>query len=204
MAGLFITFEGVEGCGKTTQIGLLENWLLKHRRTVVKVHEPGGTKVGDRLRRILLDPDLKGMMPSSEALLYAASRAQLVNDVIDPGLKAGQVVLCDRYIDSTLAYQVYARGLDSQTVMSINQWATGGLMPDLTFLLRLPAELSLGRTVGRDLDRLEQEGLHFHQRVEAGYENLAVKYAERFVTIDGRDPVDEVHRHVVAAVQKLL
>ncbi len=204
MAGLFITFEGVEGCGKTTQINLLENWLLKRRRFPLKTHEPGGTPVGDRLRTLLLDPELKGMVPISEALLYIASRAQLVNDVIRPGIEADRVVVSDRYVDSTLAYQVYARGLDFQTVVSVNNWATGGLLPDLTILLRMPAELGLARTVDRELDRLEQESLQFHKMVEAGFEDLAVKFAERFVLIDGRDPVDEVHRRVIAAVEPLL
>lgn len=204
MAGYFVSFEGVEGCGKTTQIGLLENWLLKHREKPIKVHEPGGTQLGDRLRTLLLDPVLKGMMPTAEAMLYMASRAQLVNDVILPHLQNGHVVICDRYVDSTLAYQVYGRGLDFQTVMSMNNWATGGLLPDLTFLLRIPAELGLGRTVGRELDRLERESLDFHRAVEAGYEDLAVKFAERFVLIDGRDPIDEVHRQVVAAIEKLI
>jgi len=204
MAGLFITFEGVEGCGKTTQMNLLENWLLKRSRSPLMTHEPGGTAVGDRLRTLLLDPELKGMAPISEALLYAASRAQLVNDVIRPGLEAGRVVVSDRYIDSTLAYQVFARGLDFQTVMSVNHWATGGLLPDCTILLRMPAELGLARTVERELDRLEQESLQFHQMVEAGFEDLAVKFAERFVLIDGRDPIDEVHHRVVAAITPLL
>lgn len=204
MAGLFITFEGVEGCGKTTQINLLENWLLKRRRSPLKTHEPGGTPISERLRAVLLDPESKGMVPISEALLYAASRAQHVNDVIRPGLEAGRVVVCDRYVDSSLAYQAYARGLDFQTVMSVNQWATGGLLPDLTILLRVPAETGLGRTVGRELDRLEQESLQFHKMVEAGFEDLAVRFAERFVLIDGRDPVDEVHRRVIAAVDRVL
>jgi dTMP kinase len=204
VAGLFITFEGVEGCGKSTQIDLLEIWLRGQGRSSVKVHEPGGTDVGDRLRQVLLDPELESMMPTSEALLYLASRAQLVNEVIKPGLEADRVVLCDRYVDSTLAYQVFARGLDLMTVMSINDWVTEGLLPDLTIYLRIPAELSLKRTIGRDLDRLEQEGLDFHRLVEAGYEELAVKFAERFVLIDGLEPIDEVHRHVVAAIQKLL
>ncbi len=204
MAGLFLTFEGVEGAGKTTQIDLLQHWFLKRRRDCVKTHEPGGTPVSDRLRAVLLDPELAGMFPISEALLYAASRAQLVNDVIRPALKSERVVICDRYIDSTLAYQVYGRGLDYQTVMSVNQWATDGLLPDLTFLLRMPAELGLARTVGRELDRLEQESLQFHKMVEAGFEDLAVKFAERFVLIDGRAPVEEVHRQVVAAIEPLL
>ena len=204
MAGLFITFEGVEGCGKTTQINLLENWLLKKRRSPLKTFDPGGTPVGDRLRTLLLDPELKGMVPISEALIYAASRAQLVHDVIQPGLEAGRVVVSDRYVDSTLAYQVYGRGLDFQTVMSVNHWATGGLLPDLTIFLRMPAELGLARTVDRELDRLEQESLQFHKLVEAGFEDLAVKFAERFLLIDGRDPVDEVHHRVIAAITPLL
>lgn len=204
MAGRFITFEGIEGCGKSTQVELARNWFQRQHREVVVVREPGGTAIGDKIREILLDPESKEMVPRAEALLYSASRAQLISQVIEPALDAGQTVLCDRYIDSSLAYQVFARGLDFQTVMSINEWATDGLMPDLTFLFRISAELGLGRAVGRQADRLEQEGLHFHRMVEAGYEDLAVKYADRFVLIDGRDPIEHIHKQVVEAVRILL
>lgn len=204
MAGRFITFEGIEGCGKSTQVRLAQNWLQRQHRSVVAVREPGGTVVGDRVRDILLDPELKEMTPRAEALLYSASRAQLVEQVLKPSLEAGKTVLCDRYIDSSLAYQSFARGLDFQTIVTINEWAAGGLMPDLTFLFRITAELGLGRAVGRAPDRLEQESLDFHRLVEAGYEDLAVKYAERFVLIDGRDPVEEIHKQVVEAVRAIL
>ena len=204
MAGRFITFEGVEGCGKTTQVELLGNWFARQHREAVVTREPGGTVVGDKVRGVLLDPTLSEMIPRTEALLYAASRAQLVDQVIKPALHAGKTVLCDRYIDSSLAYQVFARGLDFQTIISINEWASGGLMPDLTFLFRISAELGLGRAVGRRPDRLEQESLQFHRMVEAGYEDLAVKYAERFVLIDGRDPVEHIHKQVVEAVRAIL
>jgi len=204
VAGLFITFEGIEGCGKSTQVELARNWFQRQHRDVVATREPGGTVVGDKVRELLLDPKLKEMTPRAEALLYAASRAQLVTEVVKPALDAGRTVLCDRYIDSSLAYQVYARGLDFQAVISVNEWAAGGLMPDLTFLFRISAELGLGRTVGREADRLEQEGLQFHRLVEAGYEDLAVKYAERFVLIDGRDPVAQIHKQVVEAVRAFL
>lgn len=204
MAGLFITFEGIEGCGKSTQVGLLADWFNRQRyNDVVVTREPGGTAIGDNLRNLLLDPDFKEMTAATETLMYAASRAQLVSQVIRPALQSEKVVICDRYIDSTLAYQVWGRGLDFQTVVSINEWATGGLIPDLTFLLRVSAELGLGRAIGREPDRLEQESLHFHRLVEAGYEELAVKYIERFVLIDARDPISEVHKHVVAAIKRL-
>ncbi|MDP1808632.1 MAG: dTMP kinase [Actinomycetota bacterium] len=204
MAGRFITFEGIEGCGKSTQVELARNWFQRQHREVVVTREPGGTAIGDKVREILLDPELKEMVPRAEALLYSASRAQLITQVIKPALDAGKTVLCDRYIDSSLAYQVFARGLDFQTVISINEWATDGLMPDLTFLFRISAELGLGRAIGRQADRLEQEGLHFHRMVEAGYEDLAVKYAERFVLIDGRDPVEQIHKQVVEAIRMVL
>lgn len=204
MAGRFITFEGIEGCGKSTQVELARNWFQRQHRDVVATREPGGTVVGDKVRELLLDPELKEMAPRAEALLYAASRAQLITQVIKPALDAGKTVLSDRYIDSSLAYQVYARGLNFQAVISVNEWATGGLMPDLTFLFRISAELGLGRTVGRQADRLEQEGLQFHRLVEAGYEDLAVKYAERFVLIDGRDPVEYIHKQVIEAVRTIL
>lgn len=204
MAGRFITFEGIEGCGKSTQVELARNWFQRQHREVVVTREPGGTAIGDKVREILLDPELKEMVPRAEALLYSASRAQLITQVIKPALDAGKTVLCDRYIDSSLAYQVFARGLDFQTVISINEWATDGLMPDLTFLFRISAELGLGRAIGRQADRLEQEGLRFHRMVEAGYEDLAVKYAERFVLIDGRDPVEQIHKQVVEAIRMVL
>jgi dTMP kinase len=204
VAGLFITFEGVEGCGKTTQMEILANRMVRLHRPVATVREPGGTVIGDALRQLLLAPERREMTPRTEALLYAASRAQLTAEVIKPALAADKIVLCDRYLDSSLAYQAYGRGLDFQAVVSVNEWAMEGLMPDLTLLLRMPAELGLGRAIGEKADRLEQESLHFHQMVEAGYEDLAVKYAERFVLIDGREPVPEVHRRIAAAVDKLL
>ncbi len=203
MAGHFITFEGVEGCGKSTQVKMIHNWFLRQHRQVVMIREPGDTAIGDKLREILLDPELKEMTPVTEALLYSASRAQLINETIKPALESGHTVLCDRFLDSSLAYQSYGRGLDFQTVLSINEWAMDGIMPDLTFLFRISAELGLGRTVERNRDRLEQESLDFHRMVEAGYEDLAVKYAERFVLIDGRDPIDRIHQQVIDAVRKL-
>lgn len=204
MAGRFITFEGIEGCGKSTQVGLLQNWFQRQHRGVLVTREPGGTVIGDKLRAILLDPELREMTPRTEALLYSASRAQSVDQVIKPAIDSDRTVLCDRYIDSSLAYQVYARGLDFQTVMSFNEWASGGLMPDLTFFFRISAELGLGRAIGRQADRLEQESLQFHRMVEAGYEELSAKYAERFVCIDGRDPVELIHKQVVEAAQRIL
>lgn len=182
---------------------MIHNWFLRQHRQVVVTREPGGTAIGDKLREILLDPELKEMTPVTEALLYSASRAQLMNETIKPALESGRTVLCDRFIDSSLAYQSYGRGLDFQTVLSTNEWAMDGKMPDLTFLFRISAELGLGRTVERNPDRLEQESLDFHRMVEAGYEDLAVKYAERFVLIDGRDPIDRIHQQVIDAVRKL-
>ena len=182
---------------------MIHNWFLRQHRQVVTTREPGGTAIGDKLREILLDPELKEMTPVTEALLYSASRAQIMSETIKPALESGQTVLCDRFLDSSLAYQSYGRGLDFQTVLSINEWAMDGIMPDLTFLFRISAELGLGRTVERNPDRLEQESLDFHRMVEAGYEELAVKYAERFVLIDGRDPIDRIHQQVIDAVRKL-
>ncbi len=204
MAGIFITFEGIEGCGKSTQVKLLNNWLLRQHRQVLTTREPGGTPIGDRLREIILDPELKEMTSVTEALLYSASRAQSVAEVIKPALDEGKIVLCDRYLDSSLAYQVHGRSLNFQTVVSVNEWATGGLMPDLTFLFRISAELGLGRVMERGRDRLELEPLHFHRMVEAGYEDLAVKYDERFSVIDGRDPVDHIHNQVVDTLRAFL
>ena len=184
---MFITFEGIEGCGKSTQIILLEEVLLSAGYTVIKTREPGGCPVSDQIRAVLLDAGNREMVSLAELLLYAAARAQHVEQVISPALGRGAIVLCDRFSDATRAYQSFARGLDRKTVESLNSLACGHLSPDLTLLLDCPVETGLARArhridaaTGPREERFELESLAFHQRVREGYLTLASEYPERF------------------------
>jgi dTMP kinase len=197
--GLLITFEGVEGCGKTTQLKMLYDALTKQGRDVVVTREPGGTPIGERIRGIVLDAGAKEMDPKTEALLYSASRAQHVAQVVRPALEDGKIVLCDRYLDSSLAYQGIARGLGEEDVLRLNIWATDETLPDLVIMLHLDPEVGLSRTKG-DPDRMEQEDLTFHKKVGEAYLQLARQFPSRFAVIDGSGAVEEVHRQVSAAV----
>jgi dTMP kinase len=196
--GRLIAFEGVEGAGKSTQVELLRQALEKAGRRVVTTREPGGTPLGEQVRSILLDP-ASALDARTETLLFAAARAQLVAQVIRPALERAEVVLCDRYLDSSLAYQGAARGLGLEPVAAINGFATEGLLPDLVVLLRVdPAEGLARQRGGRD--RIERQDLEFHQRVAQGFLDLAAADPERFVVIDGAAPVDRVAAEVRAAV----
>ena len=196
--GRLIAFEGIEGAGKSTQVELLRQALEKAGRRVVTTREPGGTPVGEQVRSILLDP-ASTLDARTEALLFAAARAQLVAQVIRPALERAEVVLCDRYLDSSLAYQGAARGLGLEPVAAINGFATEGLLPDLVVLLRVdPAEGLARQRGGRD--RIERQDLEFHQRVAQGFLDLAAADPDRFVVIDGAAPVDRVAAEVRAAV----
>ena len=196
--GRLIAFEGVEGAGKSTQVELLRQALEKAGHRVVTTREPGGTPVGEQVRSILLDP-ASTLDARTEALLFAAARAQLVAQVIRPALERAEIVLCDRYLDSSLAYQGAARGLGLEPVAAINGFATEGLLPDLVVLLRVdPAEGLARQRGGRD--RIERQDLEFHQRVAQGFLDLAAADPERFVVIDGAAPVDRVAAEVRAAV----
>lgn len=199
MKNLFITFEGGEGSGKTTQIQLLAGHLRREGRQVLFTREPGGTRIGDPIRELLLDPALTEMDDRTEALLYAASRAQLVSEVIRPALSQGKIVISDRYIDSSLAYQVFARGLDRRLILDINTWATGGLIPELTFLLKMPAQSGLFRVTG-EADRIEREEVAFHEKVESGYERLAAEYPDRFRVIEANNDIELVHARIAEIV----
>lgn len=201
--GLFFVFEGVEGSGKTTQMKMLYEVLESQARSVIVTREPGGTPIAERIRHIVLDPTAKEMDPKTEAMLYAASRAQHVAEVVRPALERGKVVLCDRYLDSSLAYQGLARGLGEEDVMRLNLWATDETLPDLVILLHLDAELGLSRTKG-DPDRMEQEDVAFHRKVGEAYLHLAREYPSRFAVIDATAPVEEVHRQVKAAILPFL
>jgi dTMP kinase len=197
--GLFITFEGVEGCGKTTQLKLLYEAFTKQGRDVVVTREPGGTPIGERIRGIVLDASAKEMDYKTEGLLYAASRAQHVAQVIRPELESGKILLCDRYLDSSLAYQGIARGLGEEDVLRLNVWATDETLPDLVILLHLDPEIGLSRTKG-DPDRMEMEDMSFHKKVGEAYLQLAREFPSRFAVIDAAGTIDEVHRQVSAAI----
>jgi dTMP kinase len=200
--GRLIAFEGVEGAGKSTQLELLRQALERRSKEVVVTREPGGTPAGERVRALLLDPQLE-LDPRAEALLFAAARAELVERVIRPALERGAVVLCDRYLDSSLAYQGGARGLGRGPVEDVNRFATGGLLPDLVLLLDLDPATGLGRRA-RDPDRIEAQALDFHRRVRDAFRDLAAADPERFCVVDASAPVPEVAAQVRAAVLPLL
>jgi len=204
---LFITFEGIEGCGKTTQMRRLEAGLKEHEIPFVVTLEPGGTKIGKKVRQILLDSRNQNLTPLAELLLYAADRAQHVDEVIRPALAQEKWVLCDRYFDATVAYQGSARGQDMALIRVLNAVATGGISPDVTFLLDCPVELGLGRAIRRNeagkekgQDRFEKEQIAFHQAVRKGYLDLVSGDPKRFVMIDAtlaeEDVGEEIYRHL--------
>jgi len=200
---LFITFEGPEGSGKTTQIQLLAAWLREKGQTVLATREPGGTVIGDRVRAILLDSDHREMQPQTEILLFSAARAQIVGQIIRPHLARGGVVLCDRFADSTLAYQGYGRQLDLATLRLITAFATGGLQPDLTFCLDLPVDVGLQRKAagaGEEWNRMEQETLAFHGRVRRGYLTLAQAEPARWRVLDATQPVQALQAAMRAEI----
>jgi dTMP kinase len=196
--GWFIAFEGVEGAGKTTQLDRLRSEFEARGHQVVATREPGGTPVGERIRAILLDP-VAELEPRAEALLFAAARAQLVEQVIRPALDRGAVVLCDRYLDSSLAYQGEARGLGRERIEQVNQWATGGLLPHLVVLLDLDPTAGLARAGGQR-DRIEDQELEFHLAVSRGFRALAAEHPERYLVVDAALPAEQVSRQVLAGV----
>jgi len=194
----FITFEGIEGCGKTTQVRLLAKLLTSRGHTVTVTREPGGCSIADQVRAILLDAENRALVPLSELLLYAAARAQHVEEVIRPALAAGNVVICDRFTDATVAYQGYGRSLDLDLIGRLNRIATGGITPDLTVLLDCPEETGLARAMerinacaGAREERFEQESLRFHRAVRQGYLRLAVAEPHRFIVLDATRCIDE-------------
>jgi dTMP kinase len=204
----FITLEGIEGCGKSTQAELLSREL--HAETgcqVIATREPGGCPIANKIRAILLDADNRALVPLAELLLYAAARAQHVAEVIRPALAEGKIVLCDRYTDATTAYQGYGRALDLPLIENLAQLATGGLTPDLTILLDCPEEVGLKRAMARinassgaREERFEQESLRFHHAVREGYLKIAAAHPDRFIVVDGTLGISEAAAAIRSAV----
>ena len=195
---MFVTFEGLDGSGKTTQAELLRARLGADGEDVVATREPGGTELGDSIRDLVLHGG--HVVPWAEALLYAASRAQLVEQVIRPALRGGSIVLCDRYVDSSAAYQGGARGLGVQQVLDVNLVAVDGLLPELTFLLDITPKEAIAR-VGESRDRIEREDSDFHRRVRSAYAELARRFPDRIVMLDGSRPVEELAEEVYVDVR---
>ncbi len=205
MSGLFITFEGPDGSGKTTQAKLLQEYLEKKGFSVLLTREPGGNSISEKIRDIIIDTENKKMSKRTEALLYAAARAQIVNQVIVPALKAGQVVICDRFVDSSLVYQGIARNLGVEQIEQLNLFATDGIEPDITFLLSLEPEKGIERKKEqKQLDRIEQESLYFHTKVFFGYLEIARKFPERIKEIEASDDINVIHENVVGYVEKMI
>ena len=201
---LFITFEGGEGCGKSVQARALYRRLLKLAISAILTYEPGSTPFGKKLGRWLKWTKDTDISPLTELLLFNASRAQLVTRVIQPNLQGGKIVICDRYADSTTAYQSYGRGLDLEMVKAINNTATRGLKPDLTVLLDISAEKGLARKRGKRQDRFEQEALAFHQRVRDGYLKLAANDPQRWLVIDASQSKAKISQIIWKRVERLL
>ena len=201
---MFITFEGLDFSGKSTQATILVEKLKKSNRVVHFLREPGGTKISERIREILLDKKNLEMGDAAELLLFSAARAQLVKEIVVPALQRGESVVCDRYYDSTTAYQGYGRGIDLDAVKSINRLATGGRDPDITFLVDIPvAEIERRKQrAGVMFDRMESSGRTFYERVRSGYREIASSESYRFVVLDGMSGVEEIARNIWALVEK--
>jgi len=204
LLSLFITFEGPEGSGKTVQAKLLYAYLKERGYAVILTREPGGTAIGDQVRSVLLSPQNTEMRAEAEILLFSASRAQLVRQVIRPHLEQGDIVICDRYADSTLAYQGYGLGLDLDTLKAITAFATGGLKPDLTLYLDVDVEEGLRRRHGQEWNRLDAKDIAYHRRVRHGYLELIKAEPQRWVVLDGARAVEQVQREIQEVVSKKL
>ena len=203
---MFITFEGLDFSGKSTQANILVEKLKQSQTIVHFLHEPGGTRISERVRDILLDRNNLEMNEAAELLLFSAARAQLVKEVIVPALGRGETVVCDRYYDSTTAYQGYGRGIDIVAVQSINRLATSGVDPDVTFFIDIPVDEidRRKRAAGKSFDRMESSGRSFYERVRKGYQEIARKESHRFLTIDGMQRVEQIAIQIGTYIEKKL
>ena len=200
--GKFITFEGCDGCGKSTQLKMMSEYLTQEGVAHIFTREPGGGKISEAIREILLSGKNSEMTDECEALLYAASRVQHLSDRVEPALSKGELVICDRYVDSSLAYQAHARGLGVDFITKINAFALEKYLPDVTVFIDLSPEAAFKRKKGADADdRLEQAGMEFHNKVYAGYKKLAEENPNRFVCIDGNNTPEEIFKQIVAALK---
>ena len=192
-SGLFNTVEGTDGSGKTTQIQLMKQYLENMGYQVILTREPGGTQVSEKIRDLVLDKENSDIAPITEMILYAASRAQHVSKLIKPALEEGKVVICDRFVDSSYAYQGFGRNIDLKAIADVNRIAVDGIIPDITFFLDIDVETAIKRRVAAtEADRIEQEKLDFHKNVYDGYKKLSVLYPERIKTIDAQRTVEEI------------
>lgn len=209
---LFITFEGIEGCGKTTQMEMLKEHLEWKGFQVVATREPGGTELGEKIRSMLLNAEGQTIAPWSELLLYEVCRAQLTSEVIKPALIDKKIVLCDRFADSTVVYQGYVRGLDIDAVVSLNKWVTQGIVPAITFIIDCPPEIGLKRALARintmsgsnKEDRFEREDMEFHKKIRDGYLRLAKESPERIKVINGDREIPVIHKEICQVIDKMV
>jgi dTMP kinase len=207
MTGLFITFEGPEGSGKSTQVRILAKYLSENGRDFITSREPGGTYLADALRTILLDKETGNMSAKAELLLLQTARADHVEKIIKPAIDSGQIVICDRFTDSSIAYQGGGRGIDTETICRLNSFSTGDIKPDLTFILDVPPEIGLERARGygrKELDRLESEDLDFHIRVRETFLALAKKSPERYLVLSGTESVASISEKITSKVEEAL
>lgn len=202
--GLFVTFEGPDGSGKTTQAKMLVEFLQAHGTPVIYTREPGGTEISEQIREVILSTRNKSMRSETEVLLFSAARAQIVDQVIRPALAEGKIVVCDRYYDSTLAYQGYGLGLDLDALRAITKFATRGLVPDLTFYVDVPAEVGLARRHQAETNRLDHKDVDYHARVRNGYLELAKAEPHRFIVIDGTGTIEQVQEEIRARMMEEL
>lgn len=202
MSGYFIVFEGGEGAGKSTQEALLAEALASEGRSVVRTREPGGTPAGEAIRNVLLSNEYAGLSDRAEALLFAAARGEHVKQVIKPALEDGAIVICDRYLDSSVAYQGYGRELGADRVRDLSVWATEGLLPDLTILLDVDPTVGLSRV--ESPDRLESEPIDYHQRVRAAFLDIATREPSRFLVVDASGSVEDIAATIHGRVVELL
>ena len=205
MKGLFISIEGTDGAGKSTQIELLKKYIIEKGRDVIVTREPGGTPISEKIREIILDNNNSEMSHITEALLYAASRAQHVNEKIKPALMQGKIIICDRFVDSSIAYQCAARGISREIIEDINKYAIDGVMPDITLYFDITPEEGIKRKKNmHTLDRIEQEKQDFHNKVYEGYQMLLKLYPERIKRIDASKDIYDVHNQVLKYIDCML